>query len=433
MGNKSNHNRNNKKTINDLLKKEENQNDLDKNCSCYCGVFPPSLMDYKYSKRRVRYYSEKMEISEDEKKLISETKADNIDFYEFPSNNEENIKVIIDTDLGTDWDDAMALSYALRIPNLEILGITTNYGIPDLRALIVKKIIDIYSKTHPNKKPIPIISGASRPLGSHRELIIFWHEGKPFYGRNELNHALEMETIMNREQEKASDFIVSMLNKYPGQVKIISIGIPTNIGLVLSKHKEVIPLIKEIVIMGCGDFMKNNGEKIKQNEYDEILNDIKNGNKYNLFPNHNISGDTLGTKIIFDSGVKLKIVNHSVSSKFIARGELIDYFREKAKNVKDLNNIKDIDEAIGLLMNEWFNVRYLDRQITHDPLTINEAVYGGDKSPLIYLRGRIIIHEWAAFSTFIPQKNGPHYLSVKIKDNIKFLEFLKQTIMNSNL
>lgn len=427
MGNKQANK--NKKT---QKEKEEIYNHTDEEISSYCGVFPPSLMDYKYSKRRVRYYSEKMEISEEEKKLISETKADKIDFYEFPANQEETTKVIIDTDIGTDWDDAMALSYALRIPNLEILGITTNYGIPDLRALIAKKIIDIYSKTHPNKNAIPIIAGASLPLGTHRELIIFGHEGKPFFGKEDLKNALKMETIMNREQEKASDFIVSMVKKYPGEVKIISIGIPTNIGLVLSKHKDVIPLIKEIVIMGCGDFIKKNGEKIKSNEYDDILNEIKNGNKYNLFPNHNISGDTLATKIIFDSGVKLKIVSHSVSSRYFAKGEIINYFEQKVKNIKDLNNINDIDEVIGLYMNEWFNIRYLDGQFTHDPLTIHEAVYGGDKSPLIYLRGRIIIHEWAAFSTFIPQKNGPHYLAVKIKKDVKFLEFLKQTIMNSN-
>ena len=183
--------------------------------------------------------------------------------------------------------------------------------------------------------------------------------------------------------------------------------------------------------MGCGDFIKNN-KKINKNEYDDIINEIKDGNKINLFPNHNISGDTLATKILFDSGVKVKIVSHSVSSKYWAQGEIIDYFREKAKNVKDLNNIDDPDKVVGLLMNEWFNIRYQNGQYPHDPLTVHEAIYGGDKSPLIYLRGKIIIHEWAAFSTFIPQINDPHYLSVKIKNNSNFLDILSKTIMNSN-
>ena len=41
-----------------------------------------------------------------------------------------------------DWDDAMALMYALNIPHIEIIGITTNYGIPKLRANVVQKIIE---------------------------------------------------------------------------------------------------------------------------------------------------------------------------------------------------------------------------------------------------------------------------------------------------
>ena len=103
-------------------------------------------MKYKFSDRRVRYYSEKLEISEEEKKMISDIKPEKVDFYEFPPNDEKITKIIIDTDLGTDWDDALALSYALHIPDIQILGITTNYGIPELRANVTKKIIDAYLK-----------------------------------------------------------------------------------------------------------------------------------------------------------------------------------------------------------------------------------------------------------------------------------------------
>ena len=372
-------------------------------------------------------YSEKMEISEDEKKLISEMKSDKIKLFEFPDNDEETTKIIIDTDIGTDWDDALALSYAFNIPNLEILGITTNYGISDLRATVTKKIVDAYLKVHPDKEPIPIIAGSSRPLGSHRELILFGHEGRPFFGKKELKKVSNIDYIMNRDQEKAADFIASTIKKYPGQVKIVSIGIPTNIGLALNKHKDIIPLVKEIIIMGCGDFIYN-----KDMKFDEVLSSVKNGNKINLFPNHNISGDTLATKILFNSGIKVKIVNHMVSSKYKAQGEIIDYFREKSKEVKDLNDIKEPDQAIGLLMNEWFNIRHINRQYPHDPLTIHESIFGGDKSPLLYLRGRIFVLEWAAFSTFIPQLDGPHFLSVKIKKNSNFLEVLTKTIMNNN-
>ena len=85
---------------------------------------------------------------------------------------------------------------------------------------------------------------------------------------------------------------------------------------------------------------------------------------------------------------------------------------------------------MGLLMKEWFSIRRQNGQCPHDPLTIHEAVYGGNKSPIIYARGRIVMSEWAAFSFFVPMENGPHYLGVKVKKDNNFLEILANTIMN---
>ena len=44
-----------------------------------------------------------------------------------------------------------------------------------------------------------------------------------------------------------------------------------------------------------------------------------------------------------------------------------------------------------------------------------------------------MIHEWAAFGTFIPRKDGPHYLGVEVKKNNNFLTKLEKTIIGTNL
>ena len=412
MGNANKKNSNKNNSNNEVLYMPDN-------------IYIPPLTKYKYFERRVPYMTEELEYSKEEEKLLSELKPDKINLTEFAKNNDQDkIKVIIDTDIGTDWDDAMAIAYALNLQNIEILGITTNYGIPDLRANITKKIIDAYIKKNPQKAPIPVISGASRPLGTHRELLIYGHEGMPFYDQSILKKAIDMKTITKREQEKAAKFIVSTVKKYPNQVKIISIGIPTNIGLALKNNKDIIPLIKEIIIMGCGSFIVND----KPIGYDPIT-EIKNGHIINLYPNHNISGDTIASKILFDSCIPTKIISHSVSSDFWAEGPIIDFLRERANNIKDINNSDDPEGVVGLLMKEWFSIRRQKGQCPHDPLAVNEAVFGGDKSPILYARGRIILTEWAGFSTFIPQENGPHYLGVEIKKDNNFLEMLSNTIM----
>ena len=410
--------------LNKKNKKQNNNKDDDDEIYRPEDIYIPPLIKYKHYNRRIPYTMEKMELSKEEEKLISELKPDKINLTEFPENNEEKTKVIIDTDIGTDWDDAMAIIYALHIPNLEILGITTNYGIPDLRAGVTQKIIDAYIKNNPEKNKIPVISGASQPLGTHRELLIYGHEGLPFFERSVLKNALNMKNITKREQQNASKFIVSTVKKYPNQVKIISIGIPTNIGLALKNNKEIIPLIKEIVIMGCGSFIKKDDLN-----YDPI-NEVKNGKIINLYPNHNVSGDSMASKILFDACIPTKIISHSVSSKFWSKGPVIEFLKEKANNIKDIKNPENPEGAVGLLMKEWFSIRRQNGQCPHDPLTVNEAVFGGEKSPIIYARGRIISHEWAAFSTFIPQENGPHYLGIDVKKDNKFLENLANTIMN---
>ena len=411
-------------------KKSSENNDVDDNDPDILkkDIYIPPLTDYKYFKRRVPYTTEEKEITESEQKKISELipeKTEPITFPEFESKNK--IKIIIDTDLGTDWDDAMAIMYALNLPNIEILGITTNYGIPKLRAKIVQKIIDAYEKKNSENKKIKVISGASRPLGTHRELMIYGHEGLPFFETDELKKNLNMKFIMNQEQERAAKFIIEQVKKYPNEIKIVSIGIPTNIGLALKNSPEIIPLIKEIIIMGCGSIIKQ-----ERNASYNPIEDIQNGKIISLYPNHNISGDSLASKILFDSNIPTKVVSHSVSSKFWSEGKVIDYLRKKANEEKDKTNPETPEGAVGLLMEQWFNIRHQNGQCPHDPLTINEAAFGGDDSPIIYARGYVIVHEWAAFGTFIPRKDGPHYLGIDVKKNNNFLEKLEKTISGND-
>ena len=410
-------------------KKIKNNSEENKEEKIYIDrdIYIPPLTDYKYFNRRMPYTTEQKEISDSEQKKLSELIPEKINLMNFPEikyENNQKQKVIIDTDLGTDWDDAMAIMYALKIPYLEIIGITTNYGIPKLRANVVQKIIDAYLKQNPEKGKIPVIPGASRPLGTHRALMLYGHEGLPFFKSSILKKSIDMKYILNQEQENASKFIVDQIKKYPNEIKIISIGIPTNIGLAIKNNPEIIPLIKEIVIMGCGSAVKNY-EKMDYNP----ITEIKNGNIISLYPNHNISGDSLATKIIFDSNIPIKIVSHTVSSKFWSEGNVIDFFRQKANEEKDKTNPETPEGAVGLLMEQWFGRRYQNGQCPHDPLTVNEAVFGGEDSPIIYARGWVVIHEWAAFGTFVPNNNGPHYLGVDVKKNNNFLDKLEKTII----
>src|SRR5256885_17150816 len=50
-------------------------------------------------------------------------------------------RIVLDTDIGDDVDDAFALALALSSPELEIVGITTAWGDTHLRTRLVERFL----------------------------------------------------------------------------------------------------------------------------------------------------------------------------------------------------------------------------------------------------------------------------------------------------
>ena len=399
-------------------------------------MHPKPLEPYKYWDRVVSYRSEKLEISKEELKKINKINKTSIEVKPFPS-PQKPVKVIIDTDIGTDFDDTMALLYALHLPDLEILGLTTNYGIPGLRAGVARKITDAYHMCHPEKPQFPIVIGASLQLGTHRPIFLCGNEGHPFFNDDEVGDSFNASKWGDLIQTDAADFIVSVCKQFPGEITIVSIGIPTNIALAFKRNPEVKSLIKEIIVMGGGSFIREGNCESPfplPKKDDDIVEWVKEGKIIHCFPNHNLSGDTMASKVMFDSGVKLKIIPHDVTKNFWVQGAPIEFLRERANNVKDVRNPTDPAGAAGLIMLEWFKRRRgQNGQCPHDPLTIHEALYGDDDSPLLYAQGIMILHEWAAFGTFIPHNDGNHFLAIQTRNVDKFIEKLGETLMINDL
>jgi len=67
-------------------------------------------------------------------------------------------KIILDTDIGTDVDDALCLGLALAEPAVELIGITTVSGDTDCRARIARKLARLAGQPQ-----IPVFAGAQDP------------------------------------------------------------------------------------------------------------------------------------------------------------------------------------------------------------------------------------------------------------------------------
>ena len=82
-------------------------------------------------------------------------------------------RVWIDTDLGSDVDDALALAYALRHPGLEVVGVSTVFGDVDLRSRMVVEVLKLAGTAD-----LPVITGLGKPLSPGRKGVMFGHEGR---------------------------------------------------------------------------------------------------------------------------------------------------------------------------------------------------------------------------------------------------------------
>ncbi len=67
-------------------------------------------------------------------------------------------KIFLDTDIGTDIDDALCLLYLLANPDCELLGITTVTGESEKRAMLASSLCKLVGKD------IPIFPGTENPL-----------------------------------------------------------------------------------------------------------------------------------------------------------------------------------------------------------------------------------------------------------------------------
>lgn len=144
-------------------------------------------------------------------------------------------KIIIDTDVGDDIDDAFALALAVKSPELEVLGVTTTFGDTEARAKIVDRMFGEMGRTD-----IPVLAGS--PTTTDNPMT------QRAYGENN--------RFAKTQHGNAVDFILDEIRKYPGQVTLVGIGPLINVAAAIDKDPATFRKLKRIVLMGgsiaCG-------------------------------------------------------------------------------------------------------------------------------------------------------------------------------------
>src|ERR1700757_697490 len=155
------------------------------------------------------------------------------------ANAESPQRVIIDTDPGV--DDAMAILLALNSPELKVEALTVVPGNVDAKQGLENalKIVSLAERCD-----VAVAGGAQHPLNQKLITAQFWH------GKNGLAGVELPPSKCKADARFGPDLIIEMVHKYPHEITLIPVGPLTNIALAVSKDPSIVPLVKDIVIMG---------------------------------------------------------------------------------------------------------------------------------------------------------------------------------------
>ncbi len=150
--------------------------------------------------------------------------------------------IILDTDIGTDVDDALALAFALQNPDCRVLGVTTVHLDALLRARIARKLLRLLGR-----EDVPVSRGLDRPLGplagdAPSEPALMGHEGRGILDE----HDEDLDPIpMN-----GTDFLIDLVSRNKGGVALVAIGPLTNIASALRKEPRIAKWTAGLTVMG---------------------------------------------------------------------------------------------------------------------------------------------------------------------------------------
>ena len=148
-------------------------------------------------------------------------------------------RVIIDSDPGI--DDAFAILLALNSPELRVEAITVVPGNVDGRQGLENalKIVSLAGRCD-----VTVAGGAQHPLAQKLITAQYWH------GPNGLAGVELPASKCKPDTRFGPDLIIELVHKYPHEITLVPVGPLTNIALAVSKDPSIVPLVRDIVIMG---------------------------------------------------------------------------------------------------------------------------------------------------------------------------------------
>lgn len=234
----------------------------------------------------------------------------------------EKCLVLLDTDIGDDIDDALALALALRSPEIALIGVTTVFGDTYLRARLAKHALQIFERDD-----IPVAAGISAPmLARHRPSGV---------AQATILAPGEEQAISNRS---GPELIIEQALAHPGRLTLLCIGPLTNIATALLEEARLFMAIRNIIMMG--------------------------GSSSIPFPEWNVRSDARAAQIVLSAGIPVTLLGWNITTRCQMRAEDIERLRDR--NTPQTRLLSDLITIWQQHRSRW----HPPHPFLHDPLTI---------------------------------------------------------------
>lgn len=236
------------------------------------------------------------------------------------------IKIILDTDIGDDIDDAWALAFVMSYEGFAPLGVTITHGNTPERAKIACKMLHIAKRDD-----IPVFVGRK----TNDKVFQQYSWAEDF-------------TAKLPAKKSAADFIVETVKRYPGEVTLLAVGPLQNIADALRKEPNLGKYVKRVVLMsGC--------------VYGASFSPGK------PMPEWNVYQSTADAQLVYGAGLPLTIVPLDATTHV----QLSDQERKRV-----VDHDSPLTYALECLYRLWLSSP-TQRMTLHDQLAVAETASSG--------------------------------------------------------
>jgi purine nucleosidase/pyrimidine-specific ribonucleoside hydrolase len=229
------------------------------------------------------------------------------------------IPVVLDTDIGDDIDDALALAVALQSPELDVKAVITVLQQGERRADLTYKVLELYGRTN-----IPV------GVGAEQALLGKW--SNDFVKQTD---QLPADYRIPGGRRNGIQLMIDTIMKAPGKMTLLAYGPATNVALALRAEPRLKDKLDRIVLM--------------------------NGVFYRAGLEYNTYRDPEASQIVYNSGIPVVTVGLDVTTQCVLKPEQLAQMAASPH---------ESARFLRKLITSWQNGHEKQMPTLHDPLAI---------------------------------------------------------------